>query len=1063
MSTPTIQTSFASGEWAPKLRSRVDVQKYRSGASLLRNFYVDYSGGGASTRQGTRYINQTKALGARLIPFQPSTTLSYELEFGQNYIRFYSNGSPILETAVTGGTAASVDDFTIANTFNVGDWVLANGWAGLTGVNGNYYIVAAGTSATDVIVTDLNGNPVTFVGTYTSGGQLQRVYTLPSPYAASDLFPNPATQNPGIKWVQDVTSLIICHPSYQPQILTITAPTNWTLSTISFGSTIATPTALSLSTTLASPGSNTGWNYSYLVTAVDANGQESAPPIPATLGDATGSLGTGYDDLRTTAGSIVLAWIASAGAVSYNIYKASQLYNTLIPAGAQFGFIGNVTGTEFVDAEPGIGPDFSQTPPIPVNPFVGAGVQSYIVTVPGAYTTVPTVTVAVSPGGNQATAVASLGVTIAAINSHGSGNIDIVTNTAVDPVGSLLTFNNGVVLLIATTSLISTAPGFWRWEVLTVSINSAGSITLGGTPTNPLDALSCTAVNFVVFGGTFNFNFTWGVTQVLPVTFGTAYLVAPAVMFSSGSAAATAVLGTASAGNPGVPGFFQQRLMFAAQPQAIQGYNLSQPSSFFNFNVSNPSEDDDAISGNIISEELNDIRSLTQVPTGVAALTGKGAWLLNGGGGISTANPITPQNQTATSQAFNGANDLRPLKINLDILYSTNKGNYVRDLAYNIYANIYTGTDISVYSNHLFFGYYQTDWCWAEEPFKTLWAVRNDGTLLSLGFVKEQDLIGWAHHDTDGQFTSVCSVIETVNGNVVDAVYVIVQRVINGNTVQYVERFADRYFVHGYIDSWSVDCALQTAPNIGGTGVLNASGVSGTVTLTVSGQTPFNVGMVAGAYRVDSNDGAVYQITGYTSSTVVTATVIRAPNTYNQYTNVPFAQAGGNWNIWLPTTNIVGLNQLVGQNVYGTADGAVVGPLTVSAVGGVTLTTAASKITLGLPFLPQLQALPLDLGEPTVQGKRKKITGVTVRVADTLGLQIGKTFGTVVSMKDFQIGAVPTTSTGPAKVTDLVNGDGRTIIDQEWDEAGNYCIQQNLPYPATILGVMPEVTVGDTK
>ena len=52
MAQPHIQTSFAGGEWAPKLRSRVDIQKYHSGAELLRNFYVDFSGGGASTRQG---------------------------------------------------------------------------------------------------------------------------------------------------------------------------------------------------------------------------------------------------------------------------------------------------------------------------------------------------------------------------------------------------------------------------------------------------------------------------------------------------------------------------------------------------------------------------------------------------------------------------------------------------------------------------------------------------------------------------------------------------------------------------------------------------------------------------------------------------------------------------------------------------------------------------------------------------------------------------------------------------------------------------------------------------
>ena len=99
MGQPTIQTSFASGEWAPDLYARVDIGKYHAAAALLRNFYVDYRGG-VSTRAGTRYILTCKGPGTvRLIPFQAGFSLGYVLEFGQNYIRFYNNGAPVLEGA----------------------------------------------------------------------------------------------------------------------------------------------------------------------------------------------------------------------------------------------------------------------------------------------------------------------------------------------------------------------------------------------------------------------------------------------------------------------------------------------------------------------------------------------------------------------------------------------------------------------------------------------------------------------------------------------------------------------------------------------------------------------------------------------------------------------------------------------------------------------------------------------------------------------------------------------------------------------------------------------------
>jgi hypothetical protein len=151
------------------------------------------------------------------------------------------------------------------------------------------------------------------------------------------------------------------------------------------------------------------------------------------------------------------------------------------------------------------------------------------------------------------------------------------------------------------------------------------------------------------------------------------------------------------------------------------------------------------------------------------------------------------------------------------------------------------------------------------------------------------------------------------------------------------------------------------------------------------------------------------------------------------------------------------------MSVYGVADGVAVGPLTVSGGGSVTLPFAAGKVTLGLQYTCLLQTLPLDLGEPTVQGKRKKITAVTVRAADTLGILIGTSTITNVPMKDFVIGNLGSQSNTVVGTNgDLVNGDGRTIIDQVWQEAGNYLIGTTGPYPATILGVMPEVVVGDT-
>src|ERR1700761_7719512 len=139
MST-VIQASFNAGEWSPKLYARVDLAKYRSGAALLQNWYVDYRGG-ASTRPGTKYILQCfkSSTQVRLLPFQASANVGYVLEFGDGYIRFFFDGAPVLEAATTiTGFAAGVFTDTGHGYIN-GDWIFAGG---------NYYIITSATANT---------------------------------------------------------------------------------------------------------------------------------------------------------------------------------------------------------------------------------------------------------------------------------------------------------------------------------------------------------------------------------------------------------------------------------------------------------------------------------------------------------------------------------------------------------------------------------------------------------------------------------------------------------------------------------------------------------------------------------------------------------------------------------------------------------------------------------------------------------------------------------------------------------------------------------------------------
>ena len=179
---------------------------------------------------------------------------------------------------------------------------------------------------------------------------------------------------------------------------------------------------------------------------------------------------------------------------------------------------------------------------------------------------------------------------------------------------------------------------------------------------------------------------------------------------------------------------------------------------------------------------------------------------MNGG---TAGAALTPSSIVANPQSFVGASDVPPIVANYDILYVQSKGSAIRDLAFNIYFNTFTGTDISTIASHLFYSYTIDEWCWAEQPFYNVNAIRNDGTLLILTFLKEQEFVGWSHYVTNGAFNSTASVTEpTDHAGTIDAVYVVVERTINGNTVQYIERFAERAFPQGVEDAWCVDAGL---------------------------------------------------------------------------------------------------------------------------------------------------------------------------------------------------------------------------------------------------------------
>lgn len=244
--------------------------------------------------------------------------------------------------------------------------------------------------------------------------------------------------------------------------------------------------------------------------------------------------------------------------------------------------------------------------------------------------------------------------------------------------------------------------------------------------------------------------------------------------------------------------YHEQRRWFAgtdAQPQALWATRTGTET---NLTSSIPSRDADAMDLRIASSQYNQIRHLVAL-SDLIALTAGGEFRIYADG----APAITPTSVSIKPQGYSGASNVQPVVTSGSVLYVQAQGSRVRELAYNWEANAYRSIDISIMAPHRFNGYTLTQLAYSRAPDQILWAVRNDGVLMGMTYVPDQQVYGWHAHDTDGQFESACVVAE---GNE-DVLYVVVRRFVNGRTVRYIERLRTRIFTKQE-DAFFVDSGL---------------------------------------------------------------------------------------------------------------------------------------------------------------------------------------------------------------------------------------------------------------
>lgn len=240
----------------------------------------------------------------------------------------------------------------------------------------------------------------------------------------------------------------------------------------------------------------------------------------------------------------------------------------------------------------------------------------------------------------------------------------------------------------------------------------------------------------------------------------------------------------------------EQRLVVggtAHYPQTIWGSKLG-----LYYDFTRGTADDDGFSFKIASDQANPLMYLANART-LLALTYGGEFTIEGG----IEKPITPTNVQVKLRTNRGCAQVRPVRVDYEEMYVQRSGKKVFAFGYNYSSGDWASSDIALLSEHLI-SEGVSEIAYQQELDPRLYAKRDDGKLAVCSFSREQDVSGWSLWDMGGDVKSI-AIIPTATS---EQVYLIIEREIDGSTVQYVEVLEPGLFL---------DCAITGTSGPGAT------------------------------------------------------------------------------------------------------------------------------------------------------------------------------------------------------------------------------------------------------
>jgi len=227
---------------------------------------------------------------------------------------------------------------------------------------------------------------------------------------------------------------------------------------------------------------------------------------------------------------------------------------------------------------------------------------------------------------------------------------------------------------------------------------------------------------------------------------------------------------------------------------------------------------------------------------------------------------LSPINVSATRQSSYGSAYVQAKLINEVILFVQRQGTKIRELTFAFEKDGWVAPDLTILAQHIT-GDGVVETAFQQQPDAVFWIITSDGRLAGMTYERDQNVVGWHPHNTDGEFESVGTIY---GGSGADEVWFLVNRTISGVTARYIERLHPSHrneFEDADKAAWFyLDCALRSivgSPSTSVTGLAHLEGK--TVSILADGAIQPDQVVSGGAITLDYAASNVLVGLSYTS------------------------------------------------------------------------------------------------------------------------------------------------------------------------------------------------------